>query len=82
MRSLTAVKRKIAAGRLDLAVFLGGSIALGAQAVGLDCTALRCSSSEAKTSTSSTKPRRASAAATPVKSLRSSFGSSTNDFLE
>src|SRR3984957_20584543 len=41
------------------------------------CTTLRRSSKTAKLSTSSTKPRGASAAATPVKSLRSSFGSST-----
>src|SRR6202789_1509444 len=40
------------------------------------CTALRCSSRAAKAATSSTNPRRARAAATPGKSLRSNLGSS------
>src|SRR6202046_1388336 len=40
-------------------------------------TLLRCFSRAANASTSSTKPRRAKAAATPGKSLRNSFGSST-----
>ena len=59
----------------------GVGIALGAKTVRLDLRALALLFERGKACTSSTKPRLASAAATPGKSLRSSFGSSTIQFL-
>ncbi len=69
--------------RLGLAHGFGIGVALRAQADRpRSASALRCSSRAANRATSSSKPRRASSAATPCKSLRSSFGSSTLESLK